>query len=218
MKWLDFLFLQQNSNMYIIGITGGTASGKTTFVEQLIAQCDADWVNIISQDDYYKPLSHLTLEEREKTNFDHPDALDFELLEQHLLSLKKGETIEKPTYSFETHNRLVQKIDILPKPILILEGILVLSILEIKSLCDYTIFVDAPEIVRQERRLQRDMAERGRTRESVLYQFETNIHPMHRQFIDPIKTTVNKIIDGTQSFDTPLKEVVNLIEKQVSLP
>lgn len=204
--------------MYIIGITGGTASGKTTFVKQLIAQYGTSYITIISQDDYYKPLFNLSFEEKITFNFDHPSTIDFELLQQHLVALKKGNSIEKPNYSFETHKRLPKSISVFPKPILILEGILVLSTPVIKALCDYTIFVDAPEQIRQERRLKRDIAERGRTAESVLYQFKTNIHPMHRQFIEPLKNEVDKIIDGTKSFKEPLKAIACLIEKQVSLP
>lgn len=203
--------------MYVIGITGGTASGKTTFVNRLLENCDITKVNIISQDDYYKPLTGLSFKEKDKINFDHPDSLDFDLLEQHLLDLKKGEAVEKPTYSFETHDRLPNAVTISQKPILIIEGILILSVSKIQQLCDYTIFVDASETIRQERRLLRDMTERGRTKESVLYQFETNIHPMHRQFIEPVKDKVDMIIDGTKSFDIAIQDVVKLIEKQVSL-
>ncbi len=204
--------------MYIIGITGGTASGKTTFVQQLIEECETDWINIISQDDYYKPLKGLSYQEKDKINFDHPDTIDFDLLEQHLLTLKDGKSIQKPSYSFKTHDRLIETTSILPKPVLILEGILVLSIAKTKTLCDHTIFLDAPEYIRQERRLQRDVNERKRTPESVLFQFETNIHPMHRQFIEPLKHKVHQVIDGTKSFHSPLNDVVKLIKKQVSLP
>ncbi len=201
--------------MYIIGITGGTASGKTTFVKELLGQCNANWVNIISQDDYYKPLDGLSLLEKNKINFDHPKALDFDLLEKHILSLKKGEVIKKPIYSFETHDRLKKTVSIKPKPILILEGILALSVSKIKTLCDYTIFVNASEEIRQERRLKRDMEERGRTKESILEQFDTNIHPMHRKFIEPLKNEVNLIVDGTKKFKEPIQTIVSLIEKKI---
>lgn len=204
--------------MYIIGITGGTASGKTTFVKQLKDSFNSECLNIISQDDYYKPLYGLTFDEKDKFNFDHPDALDFNLLEKHLLALKKGELIGKPTYDFNTHDRLFENISIVPKPILILEGILILSVPKVKILCDYTIFIDAPEDIRQKRRLKRDLTERGRTAESVLNQFEKNIHPMHRQFIEPLKKGADFIIDGTKDFTEPLNAIASLIQKQVSLP
>ncbi len=203
--------------MYIIGITGGTASGKTTFVKDLLDQCDTNTVNIISQDDYYKPLVGLTLQEKNDINFDHPDSLDFDLLEEHILSLKKGKAINKPTYSFETHDRLEKTIPIDPKPILILEGILVLSVSTIKALCDYTIFVNASEKIRQERRLKRDIAERGRDKETILEQFKTNIHPMHRKFIEPLKNEVNLVINGTKDFKKPIQTILNLININTNL-
>ncbi|WP_010178768.1 uridine kinase [Aquimarina agarilytica] len=201
--------------MYIIGITGGTASGKTTFVTKLLAQCDPHRITMISQDDYYKPLTGLSLQEKNNINFDHPNSIDFDLLEKHILSLKKGELINKPNYSFETHDRLEKVTTISPKPILILEGILVLSVPKIKALCNYTIFVDASEKTRQERRLKRDIAERGRDKETILEQFKTNIHPMHRKFIEPLKNEVNLVIDGTKNFNEPINSLVNLIETKI---
>ncbi|WP_010523059.1 uridine kinase [Aquimarina agarivorans] len=200
--------------MYIIGITGGTASGKTSFVNQLKQHVNGSQINFLSQDDYYKPLTGLSYKDKDQINFDHPDSLDFDLLEKHIHTLKIGQPIEKPTYSFQTHDRLVKTTTTAPRPILIIEGILVLSMQNIKQLCNYTIFVAAPEDVRQQRRLKRDVAERGRTAESVLYQFETNIHPMHRQYIEPLKNKVDYIIDGTKSFETPITHVLKLIENQ----
>ncbi len=204
--------------MYIIGITGGTASGKTTFVSKLKEKIDPNYINIISQDDYYKPLAHLSASEKATVNFDHPNAIDFELLARHIIALKNNTPILKPMYDFEIHDRLEAKKIVTPKPILVIEGILILTSEKIKALCDYAIFVDAPKKIRQKRRIDRDISERGRTLESVLYQFENHIHPMHDQFIEPVKTSVHRIIDGTISFDKPLEELVNLIENQVSLP
>lgn len=204
--------------MYIIGITGGTASGKTTFVSKLKEKIDPNYVNTISQDDYYKPLAHLSNSEKTTVNFDHPNAIDFELLARHIIDLKNNKTISKPVYDFEIHDRLEAKELVIPKTILIIEGILILVSEKIKALCDYSIFVDAPKKIRQKRRIDRDISERGRTLKSVLYQFENHIHPMHDQFIEPVKTSAHRIIDGTISFDKPIEELVNLIENQVSLP
>jgi len=197
--------------MHIIGITGGTASGKSTFVALLKQKCKGLSITFISQDDYYKDNTLLTPEELNTINFDHPDSLDFDLLAEHINLLNTGKSIDKPTYSFEQHKRTSKTETITPQNILIIEGILVLSVDKIRQLCDTTIFIDAPETIRIERRLTRDIAERGRTRESVLYQFETNIGPMHKQFIEPIKNNVDFIFDGTQSFSNPVNLIYNLI-------
>jgi len=202
--------------MYIIGITGGTASGKTTFVNHLKNRFSSNQINIISQDDYYKPLSHLSLSDREKTNFDHPDSLDFKLFYEHLICLKENESIEIPNYCFTTHDRLAQTTLITPKKVLIIEGILILSQAEIKKVCDYTIFFDAPHDIRVQRRLERDINERGRTSESVIAQFKNNITPMHNTFVAPVKFNVDLIIDGTQDLQTNVEKISELINKHLS--
>lgn len=202
--------------MYIIGITGGTASGKTTFVNLLKNEFSMDQITIISQDDYYKPLSHLSIKEREQTNFDHPNSIDFKLLHEHIVALKAGESVQIPNYCFTTHDRLPDTSTITPKKVLIIEGILILSQAEIKNSCDYTLFIDAPHEVRVQRRLKRDVSERGRTPESVMEQFNTNIAPMHEAYVTPVKATVNLIIDGTQGMESNVDKISALINKQLS--
>ena len=202
--------------MYIIGITGGTASGKTTFVNLLKQQFSEIDVAIISQDDYYKPLTHLSIQEREKINFDHPDSIDFKLLHEHVIALKAGKAIQIPNYCFATHDRLAQKTELTPKKVLIIEGILILSQPEIKKACDYTLFIDAPHDIRVQRRIKRDVNERGRTPESVIEQFNVNIAPMHKVFVEPAKTSVDLVIDGTQKMDSTIHKISSLINKQLS--
>jgi len=203
--------------MYVVGITGGTASGKSTFLELLKKECQEKQINFISQDDYYKDTSNLCKEQRASINFDHPSSLDFELLHQHLVSLTKGTSIHKPKYSFASHNRLSQTEIIYPLPLLVLEGILILSDPKIKALCSTTIFIDAPEDIRLDRRIKRDTIERGRTEESVRLQFKKFISPMHQQFIEPLKKEVNYVFDGAKNFKTPIKLISQLIQQLNSI-
>lgn len=200
--------------MFVIGITGGTASGKSTFVSLLKQKCHHLDVNFISQDDYYKDTTNLSLEEIRDINFDHPDALDFKLLYQHIILLAKGKIIHKPTYSFTSHNRLPETELINPTPVLVLEGILILNSVSIKNLCDTTIFIDAPEEIRMARRIERDVSERGRTEESVRLQFQKNISPMHHKYIEPMKKKVDYVFDGTQNFKNPIDTIIRLIQEQ----
>lgn len=202
--------------MYIIGITGGTASGKTTFVNLLKQRFSDSEVVIISQDEYYNPLSHLSIQEREQTNFDHPNSIDFKLFHEHITALKAGNSIEIPNYCFTTHDRLANTTTVTPKKVLIIEGILILSQAEIKNSCDYTLFIDAPHEIRVQRRLKRDVNERGRTPESVMEQFTKNIAPMHKAYVTPVKSTVNLIIDGTQEMESNVRKISSLINQQLS--
>jgi len=197
--------------MHTIGITGGTASGKSTFVSLLKEKCKDLSINFISQDDYYKDTSSLNAEQLKAINFDHPDSLDFDLLYKHIQLLNQGKEINKPLYSFDKHNRIEQTELLKPLSVLIIEGILILSQPKIKKLCDTTIFIDAPEELRIKRRIRRDIAERGRTKESVLFQFEKNITPMHRKFIEPTKNTVDYIFDGTLDFSNSIEKIYQLI-------
>ena len=201
--------------MFVIGITGGTASGKTTFVNSLKTIFNKDNLTILSQDNYYKSLKHLTIKEREKNNFDHPDSIDFSLLNEHLSLLKHNKTIEVPNYCFNTHDRLAKTTTIVPKKVIIIEGILILSQPEIKKACDYTIFIDANAKIRMQRRLKRDVEERSRTTECVLMQFKTHITPMHNTFVEPVKTNVDLVINGTKSFQSNLDKISVLINKHL---
>lgn len=178
----------------IIGIAGGTGSGKTTLVHKIAEKLSQNEVLVISQDSYYKDNANLSYEERCKINFDHPNALDFELLYEHLKALKKGQSIEQPVYSFIEHTRMKETLTISPKKVILLEGILVLSDANVRSLMDAKIFVDADSDERLIRRLKRDVAERGRTVQEVLERYQNTMKPMHEAFIEPSKSHADLII------------------------
>lgn len=201
--------------MFVIGVTGGTASGKTTFVSLLKEKCKDLSVNFISQDDYYANNSHLSIKERELINFDHPNSLDFKLLRKHIDFLREGKAIEKPTYDFTTHNRTLETKTLLPTKVLIIEGILVLSHSLIKDIYNKSIYIEAPEGVRKQRRIVRDVMDRGRTKKSVIEQFENHISPMHNQFIKPLKNNADFVFDGTKNFSGPINIVFEILKKQL---
>ena len=180
--------------MLILGITGGTGSGKTTVVGQIVAELPPGEVCVISQDSYYHDTSHLTMEERININFDHPQAIDFELLVEHLKELRLGNSFEQPVYSFVEHNRTVETITTYPKKVIIVEGILILANPEIRDMFDIKIFVHADSDERLIRRLKRDLATRGRDLEEVLNRYQTTLKPMHQQFIEPTKEFADIII------------------------
>lgn len=201
--------------MYCIGIAGGTASGKTTFVKLLKQSLAGKNVNFITIDDYYKSLNHLSIEERNEVNFDHPNAIDFDLLEEHIKQLLNGEAFEKPEYCFKTHNRLTSSNTVNPTKVTIIEGILGLSVPEIRNLCDYKIFIDTPEEIRLERRLIRDINERGRTKENVISQLNKTTIPMHKQFVEPSKQYADFIVDGTKNLTEAVQKICDLINEQL---
>mgnify|MGYP000689963994 CR=1 FL=1 len=180
--------------MLIIGIAGGTGCGKTTVVNQILKELPEGEVGVISQDSYYKDTSHLTYEERVKINFDHPRSIDFDLLEEHLKELKKGKPIHQPVYSFVKHNRTGDTILTHPRKVMIVEGILILSKPKIRNMFDIKIFVDTPLDICLLRRMKRDIAERGRTLESVANQYESTVKPMYHQFISPSRFTADVIV------------------------
>ncbi|MFA7688152.1 MAG: uridine kinase [Moheibacter sp.] len=180
--------------MLIIGIAGGTGSGKTTVVTNILRNLDAEEVLVISQDNYYKDHNELSLEEREKINFDHPRSIDFELLTRHVLALKNGETIQQPLYSFITHSRKDETILTHPKEVVIIEGILVLTHPELRDLFDVKIFVHADSDERLIRRIRRDIQERGRDLDEVLTRYQKTLKPMHEQFIEPSKSYADIIV------------------------
>jgi len=196
--------------MLIIGIAGGTGSGKTTVVSQIIEELPRDEVCVISQDSYYKDTSHLLFDERAKINFDHPKAIDFDLLVKHLKELKKGNAIEQPIYSFVEHNRTGDTITTYPRKVIIVEGILILTNPEIRKLFDINIFVHADSDERLIRRLKRDMAERGRDLEEVLNRYQTTLKPMHQQFIEPTKEYADIIIP-TNRYNTVAVELIRKV-------
>lgn len=180
--------------MLIIGIAGGTGSGKTTVVRNILKKLDTENVLVISQDNYYRDHLDLTFEERSKINFDHPRSIDFDLLTQHVKDLKNGLPIEQPVYSFVTHSRTGETINTFPKNVIIVEGILVFTHPELRDLFDLKIFVHADPDERLIRRIQRDIQERGRDLDEVLTRYRTTLKPMHEQFIEPSKNHADIII------------------------
>ncbi|MBQ4915702.1 uridine kinase [Maribacter sp. MMG018] len=196
--------------MLIIGIAGGTGCGKTTVVNQIINELPYEEVGVISQDSYYNDLSHLSLEERRKTNFDHPNSIDFQLLEEHLQALKNGKSVEQPVYSFLECNRTQKTIPTHPRKVMIVEGILILANKAIRDMCDIKIFVHADTDERLIRRLKRDVNERGWNLDETLEKYQTVIKPMHDQFIEPTKEHVDIIIPNNK-YNTVAVEIVRSI-------
>ena len=199
--------------MLILGIGGGTGSGKTTVVHQIVEQLPADEVCVISQDSYYNDTSNLPFEERVKINFDHPNSIDFKLLVQHLEELKKGNSFEQPVYSFKEHNRTKETVTTHPKKVIIVEGILILTHPDIRELFDIKIFVHADSDERLIRRLKRDIAERGRDLDEVLNRYQTTLKPMHMQFIEPTKEFADIIIPNNR-YNTVAVDVIRKIVQQ----
>lgn len=196
--------------MLIIGIAGGTGCGKTTVVNQILNELPSGEVGVISQDSYYKDTSHLSFEERVAINFDHPRSIDFELLEQHLIQLRNGQTIEQPVYSFIKHNRTGDVILTHPRKVMIVEGILILTHPELRKLFDIKIYVHADSDERLIRRLKRDINERGRDIDEVLARYQNTLKPMHQQFIEPTKEYADIIIPNNK-YNTVAVDIVKTI-------
>jgi uridine kinase len=178
----------------IIGICGGTGSGKTTVANRILESVSASEVAFIQQDSYYRNLKDLPLDYKQAVNFDHPDALDNDLLVHHIRKLKAGGSIELPVYDFRTHTRQNETVLIEPKPIVIIEGILIFVDARLLEQMDIKVFVDTPDDIRFIRRLRRDIAERGRTVDSVIEQYLATVRPMHMQFVEPSKRYADVII------------------------
>jgi uridine kinase len=178
----------------VIGIAGGSGSGKTTVLERIVDACGPEGIAVLDHDAYYRDLSHLPMEERAKFNFDHPDALETALMRKHLDRLIAGRPIEKPIYDFKTHRRrdATRRID--PEPVIIIEGILILAEPLLVEQMDIKIYVDAADDIRLMRRIRRDIEERGRSIESVLRQYERTVRPMHLEFVEPSKRKADVII------------------------
>lgn len=203
----------------LIGIAGGTGCGKSTITHEIYKSLPAESITIIEQDSYYKDQSNLTFEERLKTNYDHPDAFDTELLMKHLSMLLEGESVDKPMYDFSIHNRKKETTRIEPKDIIILEGILILVEPELRNMLDIKIFVDTDADLRIIRRMQRDIKERGRTIESVIDQYINFVRPMHLEFVEPTKRYADIIIPeggynkvAIDIMISKVKEIVNMGE------
>ena len=205
-------------NCTIIGIAGGTASGKTTLARKLYESTKkVGSVSILRFDDYYFKMDHLTYEERCKINYDHPDSFDIELLISHLKELKNGNSINKPTYDYVVHNRAKETELIEPSNVIIVEGILIFAIPALREMFDVKIFVDTPDDIRLLRRLKRDVEDRGRTIESVSTQYLETVRPMHEAFVEPSKKYADLIVpEGGKNhiaFDFIETKVVQLLNK-----
>jgi uridine kinase len=178
----------------IIGICGGTGSGKTTITDRLIQALSESRVLVLQQDHYYKDLPHLPLAERAKQNFDHPDSMDTPLLVEHVRRLRQGEPVERPVYDFVEYRRMAETVRLEPRSAIIIEGILIFDNSTLRELMDIKIFVDTDADLRFIRRLLRDIRERGRTMESVVEQYHTTVRPMHLEFVEPSKRYADVII------------------------
>ncbi|MFA7615373.1 MAG: uridine kinase [Moheibacter sp.] len=201
------------NNKLIIGIAGGTGSGKTTVVQKIMRNLETENVLVISQDNYYRNHPDLPFDQRVKINFDHPRSIDFELLTQDIELLKKGKTIEQPVYSFITHNRTEEVILTHSKDVIIVEGILVLTHPDLRNLFDLKIFVHADSDERLIRRIQRDIQERGRDLQEVLDRYRTTLKPMHEQFIEPSKNHADIIIPNMKKQNDPAIRVLATLIK-----
>ena len=180
--------------MTIIGIAGGTGSGKTTVVKRISKALPPHYAAVIPLDSYYNDTTGLTPEERAAINFDHPDAFDWKLLTEHIKMLKNGEAVEQPTYSYIESNRQKETVHVDPKPVIIIEGIMALHHKKLRDMMDLKIFVDTDDDVRLIRNIRRDVVERGRTVDMVLDRYEKVLKPMHEQFIEPTKKFADLII------------------------
>ena len=198
--------------MYIIGVTGGTGSGKTTIINKITKESGIKEICYLSSDSYYKDNSKLEFEKRDKLNYDTPEAIDFNLLINHISALKKGLEINVPNYCFSTHLRLKNTSLFSPKKILIIEGILILTNKELRESINYNIFLDCPRNIRFERRLKRDVRERDRNYEDVVNLFKNRLDSMHELYVEPVKKYCDLIIDT--SYEADVSEIVKLIKEK----
>ena len=196
----------------LIVIAGGSASGKTTVVEKIVANLNSNEVTVIKHDDYYKDLTHLPIDERKKVNFDHPNSLDNDLYFKQLQDLLNGKTINKPTYDFVVHNRSAKTELVKPTKIIVTEGILVLEDERIRDLANIKIFVESDDDIRFIRRLVRDTKERGRSIESVINQYLTTVKPMYYSFVKPTKRYADIIIPNDNTHDVAVNCIVRMIK------
>ena len=202
------------NDILVIGIAGGTGSGKTTLMDNLMKRFGSD-VTVLSHDNYYRRRDDMTLEERSKVNYDEPAALETDLMVRHLEKLRQGEAIECPVYDFAQHNRSNKTITIQPKRVIIVEGILIFEDRALRDLMDIRIFVDTDADVRLGRRILRDVEERGRTLQSVLEQYQTTVKPMHEMYVEPSKKHAHLVVpEGGRNF-VALDMILSRIERHL---
>lgn len=199
------------SNVILIGIAGGTGSGKTSIASEILKEFSKGEVAVLQLDSYYKNLDHMDFDDRHKQNFDHPDAMDFDLLHEHLSKLLNWETVHIPSYDFETHTRKEENETIEAHHVVVVEGILTLWDKKLRDLMDIKLYVETPKDIRFIRRLSRDIKERGRTTQSVIDQYLHTVRPMHEQFVEPTKVFADLIIpEGAHN-----KVAVDLIRTKI---
>ena len=199
--------------MFIIGITGGTGSGKTTIVNEVVNLFDASEICLLSSDSYYKNNASLDFNQRDKLNYDIPEAIDFDLLNKHIDLLKQEININVPNYCFTTHLRLEKTTVVEPKKILIIEGILILTNKTLRDSINYSVFLDCPRDVRFQRRLDRDIKERGRNYNDVINLFETRLDIMHSEFVEPHKKFCDLILNTNENIN--INPLINVIKKNL---
>lgn len=208
-----------DQSSFIIAVAGGSGSGKTTFARRLLARFEdeslRDKIGLVSQDSYYIDQSGSFDGDGGSVNFDHPGSLDFDLLADHLRDFKEGKNIEIPSYDFSTHSRQEETTSLLAKPLLILDGTMILSQEQLRPLFDLNVFISIPEDIRFQRRLNRDVRERGRTEEGVRRQFESQVKPMHDKFVEPSKEYAHHLIKDNESFEAELEKVTEVIRKRI---
>jgi uridine kinase len=197
-----------DSSVVLIGVAGGSGSGKTTFARMLQANLSENFAGIIAQDSYYRDMSKQFDRDGGRVNFDHPDSIEFALLANQLKQLKKSEDVIVPQYDFVTHSRRSETCLFICRPVVILDGTMILSQPEIRSQLNFAFFIETSEEVRFQRRLYRDVRERGRTPEGVKEQFDNQVRPMHDLFVEPSKKNADRIISGEMSFGPVIQEIV----------
>ncbi len=211
----NYTIFVKNVEMLVIGIAGGTGSGKTTVVNKILQQLNLEGVNVLSQDNYYHDNPNLTLSEREVLNYDHPKSIDFDLMLQHVKALKNHQSIEQPIYSFVTHSRTGDHITVEPRNVLIVEGILVLTSKELLKEFDLKVFVHADSDERLIRRIRRDTQERGRDLQEVLHRYQTTLKPMHQEFIEPSKNEADLIVPNMRQNSVAIDFLTTVINNSL---
>ncbi|MBQ2076794.1 MAG: uridine kinase [Bacteroidales bacterium] len=201
--------------MLVVGIAGGSGAGKTTVVNKITAQLPKDMVTLVPQDSYYWDSSHLPMEERKKINFDHPNAIEWELLIRHIKELKEGKSVEQPIYAYITSSRAQETLTVKPSNVIIVEGIMVLTQPELRDLMDVKVYVDADADDRLARILRRDTVERGRSVNDVLEHYYDTVKPMHLQFIEPTKRYADIIVPNIGDNDAAVNLLAKFIHQHI---
>ena len=201
-------------HILVIGIAGGTGSGKTTLMNNIMTEFDQK-VTVLSHDNYYKRHDDLTFEERCNLNYDEPDAIETSLMVEHLKQLRQGQAIDCPVYDFTRHNRSQETVRIVPKEVIIVEGILIFENEQLRDLMDIRLFVDTDADVRLCRRIKRDVTKRGRTLESVLHQYQSTVKPMHEKYVEPSKKYANLVIPEGGKNQVALDMIMGRIQRHL---